>query len=184
MELSDDSDCGPCSLRSRRGHIPKKRARRSRPAKRANACSICKKTGHTKRSPLCSGYKPEAFFYTRPATGLKVRESTTAKPAIEPAAKQAIEPAAKPAAKPAIKPAAKPAAKQAIEPAQRRSTRKRKRDWRLPTKKDEAFEAECDKINEAYLATYSRLPETVDEDPYLAEFGLPGVIRHGKRRHN
>src|SRR5436190_17743380 len=99
-ELSDDSDCGPCSLRSRRGHIPKKRKRqsRSRPAKRANACSICKKIGHTKCSPLCSGYKPESFFYTRPAIGIKVRESTTS------------------------------AAKPAVEPAQRRSTRKRKRD--------------------------------------------------------
>ena len=35
MELSDDSDCGPCSVWSRRGHISKKRKRysRSRPAK-------------------------------------------------------------------------------------------------------------------------------------------------------
>src|SRR5436189_1148134 len=119
MELLDDSDCGPCSLRSRRGRIPKKRKHysRSQPAKRANACSICKKTGHTRRSPLCSGYKPESFFYTRPAIGIKVRESTTsaAKPAIEPAAMPApaIEPAAMPV--PAIEPAAKPAP--AIEPA-------------------------------------------------------------------
>ena len=27
MELSDDSDCGPCSVRSRRDRIPKKRKR-------------------------------------------------------------------------------------------------------------------------------------------------------------
>src|SRR5204863_8043444 len=120
--------------------------------------------------------------------GIKVRESTTsaAKPAIEPAAMPApaIEPAAKPAAKPVAKPAIKPAAKQAIEPAQRRSTRKRKRDWRLPTKEDEAFEAECDRINETCLTAKDRFPETADEDPYLAEFGMPDVIRHGKRRHN
>ena len=198
MELSDDFDCGPCNLRSRRGRIPKKRKRRSQPTKRANTCSICKKTGHTRRSPLCSGYKPESFFYTRPAIGIKVRESTTlaampapaiepaAKPApaIEPAAKPAAKPAIKPAAKPAIKPAAKPAAKPAIEPAQRHFTRKRKRDWRLPIKEDEEFETECDRINEACLAAYGRLPKTVDEVPYLAEFGLPGVIRHGKRRRN
>ena len=51
---------------------------------------------------------------------------------------------------------------------------------RLPTKKDKAFEAECDRINEACLAAYGKLPEIVDENPYLAEFGLPGVIRHRK----
>ena len=67
-----------------------------------------------KRSPLYSGYKPESFFYTRPAIEIKMPESTTS--------------AAKPAIKPAVKPAIKPAAKPAIEPAQRRSTRKRKRD--------------------------------------------------------
>ena len=84
----------------------------------------------------------------------------------------------------AAEPAAMPAP--AIEPAQRRSTRKRKRDWQLLTKENEKFEAECDKINEACLAAHGRLPETVDEDPYLAEFGgfLPSVIRHGKQRCN
>ena len=76
------------------------------------------------------------------------------------------------------------AAKPAVEPAQRRSTRKRKRDWQFSTKEDEAFEAECDRINEACLAAYSRLPETVDEDSYLAEFDLPGVIKHEKQRCN
>src|SRR5436190_20226260 len=48
MELLDDSDCEPCSVRSRRDRISKKRKRysRSRPTKRANACSICKKISH------------------------------------------------------------------------------------------------------------------------------------------
>src|SRR5436190_14976987 len=123
MELLEDSDCGPCNLKSRRGRILKKRkyVNQSRPSKRANACSICKKPGHTRRSPLCSGYRLEAFFYTQPAIGIKVRESTTSAampaPAIEPAAKPAPAPAIEPAAMPApaIEPAAMPAP--AIEPA-------------------------------------------------------------------
>ena len=77
MELLEDSDCGPCNLKSRRGRIPKKRkhTNQSRPSKRANACSICKKSDHIKHSLLCSEYKLEAFFYTRPG-GIKIWEST------------------------------------------------------------------------------------------------------------
>src|SRR5436190_21917843 len=146
--IVDHAVYGPAVIVSLRKESVRKRYSQSQPAKQANACSICKKTGHTKRSPLCSGYKPEAFFYTRPATGLKVRESTTAKPAIEPAAMPApaiepatmpapaiepaampapaIEPAAKPAAKPAIKPAAKPAAKPADKPTAKTAAKKAK----------------------------------------------------------
>ena len=92
----------------------------------------------------------------------------------------AIEPAAMPA--PAIEPAAMPAP--AIEPAQQHSTRKCKRDWRLPIKKDEVFETEYDKINEVYLTAKNKLLKTINEDSYLTEFGMPGIIRHEKQRHN
>ncbi len=66
--LLDDSDCEACNIQSRRGRIAKirKHTNQSRSPKRANTCSICKGTGHTKRSQLCSGYKPESFFHTRP----------------------------------------------------------------------------------------------------------------------
>ena len=73
---------------------------------------------------MCSGYKPESFFYTQPAIGIKVQESGTES---------------------AIKPAAKPANETASL-----SSKKCKRDWWFP-RKEEEFEKECDKINAACL---------------------------------
>ena len=79
--LPDDSDCEACGM-----YNPAEVAYQRRESiqidldllsEQIYAVVICKKTGHTKRSPLCSGYKRESFFYTRPG-GIKIRESISA----------------------------------------------------------------------------------------------------------
>ena len=182
-ELSDNSDCEPCNIQSRRGRIPKKRKHRNRsqPSKQANTCSICKKSGHTKRSPLCSRYQSESFFYTQPNIGIKVRES-----AIKRTAKSTIEIAAEPAIEPAVQPAIEPAAEPATERAGLSSSKKRKQDWRIPTKKNEEYERECNRFNAAFFEKFDRLPQIVDEDPNMKQFGgfHPGFRRLRKRTCN
>ena len=69
--------------------------------------------------------------------------------------------------------------KLAPEPTSQSFTRKRKQDWRMPTKEDEELIEECDKINTACMEKQSRLPRSIGEDPYLAEFGglISGIGR-------
>src|SRR5215471_11030201 len=167
--LSDDSDCEACNIKTRRGRIPKKRkhANRARPSKRANMCSNCKETGHTKRSPLCSGYKPEAFFYTRlGGGGIKIRESN--KPATEPATEPATGPTTRAAAKRAIEAAT-------VNEAWAVYKKRRQNNW-APTEKEKKKEEEYEQFLTEFVNKHGRLPRSADENPYMAEFGdfLPG----------